>query len=292
MAMGNKIRKAYNIYKTSGFWALIKRTVAVFKKRPSLPAGISLAWQKKFYDFREEILKTRHCHKYFDFIKCLAGHPIFSYKVIPLFSIPLLLRPINIVELGPAFTSYPEKCNDPWGRYDKLDEGLISTRVLLTACRFLNKYGIKACLTSIDIREDKKRFEDSKKQLQELDLFQYWKPFYGTDSLEWLEKNKDPIHLAYVDSSHTYKQVKAELEALAPLMIPDGLIMIDDGFTLSDPSKELWRVNEDDEGRSKGGEFGAILDFLKDHPEWHNVWSPEGIVYLCRNASTIKFLSE
>jgi len=290
--MNNKIKKAYDIYRAYGLRGLIKRTASASKKRPSLPVGTSLVWQKKFYEFREEVLKTRHCHKYFDLVKCLAGHSLFSYKVIPLFSIPLLLRPTNIVELGSAFTSYLEKCNDPWGRYDKLEEGLISTRVLLTACRFLNKYGIKASLTSIDIRDDKKKFEDTERHLQELDLLQYWKPFYGTDSLDWLKRNKDLIHLAYVDSSHTYKQVKAELEALAPQMIQNGVIIIDDGFTINDPSDVSWRVNEDEGGRSKGGEFGAVLDFLKEHPEWRNTWSPEGMVYLCRNASVMKFLSE
>lgn len=272
---------------TFGLKKFIAIAISAFKRRPD-----KSEWQKKASKFQQGVFESRHCHKYFDLIKCYADHPIFSFKAIPLFSIPLVLRPTNIIELGAAFTSYPEKYDNPWGLYDGMSEGLLSTRILLTACRFLNKYGIKATLTSIDIRDNKKKFEDGKKCLQALDLFQYWRPFYGTDSLEWLKKNKGPIHLAYVDSSHTYKQVKAELEALALLMAPDGLVIIDDGFIISDPCKELWRVSEDDEGRSKGGEFGAILDFLKDHPEWHHVWSPEGMVYLCRSEHIIRFLSE
>lgn len=290
MKMNNKIKKAWHIYRICGFKRLIKEIILLFKKSDNISSEVSSAWLKKINELKRNMLKTRHCHRYFDLIRCLAGHPIFFYKVIPLFSIPLLLRSVNIVEFGSAFTYYPAKYDNPWGRYDKLDEGFLSARVLLTACRFLNKIGIKSSLTSVDIRSDEKRLQDCKKHLHELGLIDYWKPFYGIDSLEWLKKNKEPIDLIYVDSSHAYKHVKAELQSLSAMMKPGGVIVMDDGFTINDSSRELWRINEDDEGRSKGGEFGAISFFLNNHPEWHSAWSPEGMVYLCRDESLIKLL--
>lgn len=253
---------------------------------------VPLEWIKKRDKFaRDAVLSNRHCHMYFQLIAKHAKVRKSGYKIIPLFSLALLLRPRNIVELGAAFTYYPEGYPSRWGVCSKKDEGLVSTRVLLAACRFLNGIGIPARLTSIDIRKDDEQLKKCKAFLEKLGLLEFWNPVYGTDSLTWLRGNREKIDIAYVDSAHTYKQVRDELEILSPLMSEDGLIVVDDGFTINDSPKASWRIDEDEQGRSSGGEFGAILYFLEKHGEWFSRWSPEGTVYLCRNKHILELFS-
>ncbi len=254
-----KIKRAFGLKKTP---ALSYWQTTIQKHRANLHSG--------YHDYKYFSLVRKHCYKNNNY-----------YKILPLFTLPLLIQARNIVELGSAFTYYPETYfpKTPWGKSNNPMEGLVSTRILLTACHFLNKVGIPATLTSVDMRGGS-GFIQAKRLLEELDLLKYWQPVMNADSVKWLKEYKKTIDFALVDTSHTYSQVSAELESLHPLMANKSIVVIDDGFTISDEFSGDWRPQETDAGRSKGGEYGAICDFLKIHPEWHAEWVPPGMVYL------------
>src|SRR5438045_430608 len=79
-----------------------------------------------------------------------------SRKILLLFALPLLTRAKTIVELGASLTSFPETYEDgsPWGVSSDQHEGLVSTRIFLSACYLLRQCGVAATLTSIDTRSD------------------------------------------------------------------------------------------------------------------------------------------
>ena len=234
------------------------------KRRDEHVASLELG----FRDYKYLEMVRKHCSKGYN-----------RYKIIFFYSFPLLIQAKRIVELGSSFTYYPETYHprSPWEVSSSESEGLVSTRIFLMASRFLNKFGVPATLTSVDIRESS-LFDNAKSLLKELDLLKYWEPVMGTDSMGWLKKQTEPIDLALVDSNHTYDQVAGELENLAPLMSSKAAIIIDDAYTLDYTPGVDWCDDETEEGRRKGSEYGAVLQFLEKHPEWVAEWVPPSIV--------------
>jgi predicted O-methyltransferase YrrM len=246
----------------------------------SVPAQISI-WEKRRYELQKQI-EAGGEFQYFEMLRehvVACGLRANQHKVLPFLSYALAVRPRRIVELGASFSYYPETYanGSPWLASTAEDEGVLSTRVFLVACRILNQIGISATLTSVDIR-DTHRFTNVQKLLTDCDLIRYWKPVMGQDSIAWLKAQTEPIDLCLVDSQHTYAQVKGELEALIPLMNPKGLIIVDDWADTEFKPHVEWSPDDDEEGVSKGGEFGAVLEFLKAHPEWRVEWWPSRVV--------------
>lgn len=243
------------------------------------PKFLLTPWRKRQDEHLSQIESTCHDYKYFDLVRKHIVEGFNRHKIIPYFAFPLMIQARNIVEVGSAFTYYPETYprSSPWEVSKSGSEGLVSTRIFLTACRFLNKIGIKARLTSVDIRESP-MLENAKQLLKDLGLIQYWNPVMGTDSIKWLKEQKEPIDLALVDSQHTYAQVAGELEHLSPLMSSKGIIIVDDCYDLNYKPAATWAADETEEGCAKGGEYGAVLDFLEKHPEWVAEWCPRSIV--------------
>src|SRR5207253_2657079 len=83
---------------------------------------------------------------------------------------------------------------DRWGVSDNVDEGGVSTRLMLTACKLLRQAGVDASLCSIDIRgvEPHPVHGDLAAKLTQLmtdlDLVDCWRPFFGTDTVTWLKE--------------------------------------------------------------------------------------------------------
>lgn len=255
------------------------RRVITYIPRQIKSKLFSTPWRKKQDEHLPQIDSACHDYKYFEIVRKHIVEGFNRYKIIPYFAFPLMIQARNIVELGSAFTYYPEtyRHSSPWGVSKSGSEGLVSTRIFLTACRFLNKIGVKARLTSVDIRESS-MVEKSKQLLKDLGLIQYWNPVMGTDSIKWLKEQKEPSDLALVDSQHTYAQVAGELKNLSPLMSSKGIIIVDDCYDLNYKPGATWAADETEEGCAKGGEYGAVLDFLEKHPEWVAEWCPRSIV--------------
>jgi hypothetical protein len=246
-------------------------------------------WEKKRDAHVEKIGEAKGEYRYFELLRehVTGGMPGNQGKIIPLCLIPIMVGARHIVELGSAFSSYPESYPDgsPWkASLNTSIEGAISTRTFLVACRFLKQMGIDATLTSVDKR-DWRMFENTKKLFTDLDLLQYWRPTMGTDSIEWLKNHEQQIDVALVDSNHTYIQVAGELKGVLPLMAPNGVIIIDDCYNVDYQTGVVWNIDEVEDGISKGGEYGAILEFLERYPEWKPHWFPSSacsIMYLRR----------
>ena len=154
-------------------------------------------WRKKVAEHVQNLSEELHDYRYLELVRTHSSDANwYCHKVLPLFSFALLSKATHIVELGCSFSFYPETYGQagPWGLSVSHVEGAISTRILLTACRFLNKFGIPSRLTSIDLRISP-LFENMKKLLSDLDLVQYWNPVMGTDSITWLQHQTDPIDL-------------------------------------------------------------------------------------------------
>jgi hypothetical protein len=218
------------------------------------------------------------------------------YKVMPLFSIPLVIQARRLVELGSAFSRYPFGYKGSvWDRSWREVEGVIATRIMLTACRMLRDFsGIEATLTSVDIRDgwatDDNGAPINVQQCAEdliarLGLRDLWYPVIGTDSLEWLASERprieaheaEPIDFLLVDSNHTYEQVKGELDGALPLMAERGVILVDDCYSTNYRHGATWTPEESELGIRRGGEYGAILEFLDAHPDWQAEW----LQYMC-----------
>jgi Methyltransferase domain len=173
-----------------------------------------------------------------------------------------------------------------------VSEGLVSTRLLLAACRLLEGEGVRATLTSVDLRSaDHPYFERGWALLLDLGLAPWWRPAMGVDSVSWLreeagrllEGTAQPIDMAFVDSNHTYAQVRAELDALVPLMAPHGVVLIDNCYALLYEPGIDWIQGDGAEGADRGGEYGAILEFLAAHPEWSAQWDGRDLAVLRRS---------
>jgi len=251
------------------------------------------AWQQRIRSHLASIQKGGGDYQYFELLRDHAigsGIPGNRAKILPFLVLPILMRATRIVELGCAFTYYPRTYPDrsPWKASTSDFEGLVSTRTFLIACRFLNRIGVPATLTSVDIRNTR-LYGNAEALLTDLDLIGYWQPVMGTDSIEWLKRQTAKIDIALVDSHHTYAQVSGELNGLHPLMSEHGIIIVDDCYNLDYQTGVDWNIDETSAGVAKGGQYGALVEFLEQHPEWVAEWVPDSIAsvaYLYRRGES------
>jgi predicted O-methyltransferase YrrM len=249
------------------------------------------AWRARARRHENLLYGEEGTWRYFEMVRQHALGGVNYFKALPLFTAPLLNRAETLVELGSSFTYYPETYSDKWGVSTDATEGLVSTRLLLAACRLLRMQGIGASLISVDIREST-YYANARQLLSELGLFHLWQPVMLTDTLAWLEERGrqtalgevKQIDFALVDSNHTHRQVSEELKALVPLMSPRGIIVVDDVFTTAYRHDDRSIPQESASGVRRGGEYGAVLEFMRRHPEWHVDWIPQGMVLLQRRA--------
>jgi hypothetical protein len=230
--------------------------------------------------------------RYFAMAREHAATSVNAQKVLPFLALPLMplsIQAKRMVELGSSFSYYPMQYGDPpdrWGVSEHISEGGVSTRLMLSACKLLRQAGVEATLCSIDIRGVEPHpvygdlFGRLKHLLGDLDLLEPWRPFMGTDTREWLRQEADriergeaePIDFALVDSNHTYDQVRTELDALLPVISERGIILVDDCYDTEYMHGADWIPEETKEGLRRGGEYGAILEFIEAHPEWQPDW--------------------
>jgi len=270
------------------------------RAQDSPDAAALQSWLNRKQEHLRSLTTGNHDHLHFEMMRVHLSECPERHTLLPLFSLALLTRAKRMVELGSGFTIYPKSYGSPWQISASEDEAMISTRILLSACRILNRFGVDSKLTSVEIREDPvyqgEHISDGARNLfDQMGLLQYWSFHPGTDSIEWLGHEKqfldkgqaEPIDLAYVDSNHTYAQVLAELEGLTPLMSPTGVIFIDNAYAVFYAPNVDWAPNETREGMLSGGKYGAIHHFLETHPEWIAEWSstPMDWVYLRKLAA-------
>jgi FkbM family methyltransferase len=132
-------------------------------------------------------------------------------------------------------------------------------------------------------------YRNAEALLTDLNLIDYWRPVMGTDSIEWLKGQTERIDVALVDSHHTYAQVSGELNGLHPLMSEHGIIIVDDCYDLNYQTGADWSMDETPAGAAKGGQYGALVEFLEQHPEWVAEWVPvkvASVAYLCRRGES------
>jgi predicted O-methyltransferase YrrM len=241
-------------------------------------------WADRVNKLRSEVDAGNGLWRYLDMVRRHSDQQrsVNWYKSTAFFTLPILLRAERIVELGASFSVYPDTYGsppDPWGPAGEHDEGVVSTRLFLAACHVLRHIGVQARVTSIDIREST-NYANVERLFAELGLREYWDPQMGTDSLDWLaaeagrlrDGRAAPIDFALVDSHHTHHQVSRELAGLLPLMAPGGAILVDDCYRTDFQVDAGWMPDETDQGRERGGEFGAVIEFLALHPEWRPHW--------------------
>lgn len=220
------------------------------------------------------------------------------YKAVPLYTFPMLQQSRRMVELGASFSFFPDFYPDgsPWRRSKHVWEGVISTRILLTVCKLLGDFcGVQSSLTSVDIRDGTERYDIGEDEgtllgrvealLESIGLRQYWRPYMGIGTFEWLADEAgrlqrgevQPIDFLLIDANHTYGQVKGELEGALPLMSERGMILIDDSYITAYTHHDERIPAETEEGLRHGGEYGAIIEFIAEHPEWQ----PEWLQFMC-----------
>jgi hypothetical protein len=234
-----------------------------------------------------------HDHNYFELIRHHILESPQSIRLLPLFALTLAIQARRIVEFGTSFTYYPEGYEGPWSVTKDTTEGFISPRIFLPACRLLTNLAIPSTLTSVELRNTPGFVEGCLGLVEELGLSQYWKPCFGMSSEVWLAAELDRlkrgqaqrIDLAYIDSHHTYEQVKLELEGVLPLMAPRSLIVVDNCYTVHYETGVDWAPSESPLGVERGGEYGAILEFLRAQSEWRAEWAawPGDWMYLYRD---------
>lgn len=257
-----------------------------------------LYWQRRVSGTRDKLLNHTPDALWLYF-KMTRSHlqpgNISEFRTLPLLVLPLVFQSKRMVELGSAFTYYPETYGNPpdaWVASDSGTEGLVGTRFLLMACKFLHEFaGIDATLVSVDLREGGLA-PNSDRLLDELGLLEDWQPFIGTDTLTWLQEEGQRIErgeaerldFVLVDSNHTYAQVSAELTATLPLLSEGGVMLVDDCYVTEARHGATWIPEDGDEGVRRGGEYGAVLEFLAQHPDWQADWF-ESMVLLSRRGN-------
>jgi len=272
-------RRLVGLLPPSARWAIVR-----YRWPASLRHSVG-AWRA------EQVRQQRDAPaNHFDMIAAHVADSFAGYMAIPLFSIPLLLQARNIVELGSAFSYYPDTYpgGSPWVASKSGSEGNAGTRFLLSSARLLNHAGVPARVTSIDIRSaDDPKMAGSRSLLSSLGLMEFWNPVMGQDTVAWLRGWDERIDFALVDSNHTYAHVAAELAALEPLMSERSVIAVDNAYTYyyANPLELLQGTaasGDDEVGIRRGGKFGAIREFTAAHPEWQPVWTRSDLMFLCR----------
>jgi hypothetical protein len=223
--------------------------------------------------------------RYWEMVRKYAADSPFWYAIIPIFAYPLMLGARRIVEFGTAFTFYPKTLETPWSVSSSPDEGMLSTRILLAACKILKHRGIDSKLVSIEVRgkamyEHEDITHNGDALFADLGLREYWEPKFGADSVEWLTEQKElvrsgrelPIDFALLDSNHTYALTKSELEGLAAIMSDKGVMIVDNAYTIFYEPNAEWSLDESPEGIRRGGKFGAVLEFVTSNSDWEIDW--------------------
>jgi hypothetical protein len=255
-----------------------------FTERPL--EEVAAEWRERIACLRADIEKGFHLWRYLDMVRQHSDQQrsVNWYKATAFFALPLLLRARRIVEIGASFSVFPATYGspaNPWGPAGEPDEGVVSTRLLLAAAHLLGQAGIDARVTSIDVRESS-NYANVEHLFASLGLREYWDPRMSTDSIDWLTAEKrrldeghvTPIDFALVDGHHTYDQVARELAGLLPVMAAEGAILIDDCYRSDFQVAAGWMPDETEHGLRRGGEFGAIVEFLERHQEWKAHWMP------------------
>jgi len=215
---------------------------------------------------------------YFEVIQDAAAHLLSRDKTIELALLPLALQARTVVELGCAMSYYD--AGRPYSLAVRdITEGMMSTRVLGIACALLRSVGVPATLHSVDIREWPER---PRSLMRDLGLGDAWQFHAGQDSINWVRNYPGEIDVLLVDSNHTYTHVAAELEAASAKMAPRSAIVIDNCYATFYRTGSSYMSDDDREGIERGGEFGAILDFLAAHPEWHPYWKSEEVMVMTK----------
>lgn len=261
------------------------------RARRSPPEKNDTEWALRREEHRKTLQDGPQLWRYLEMVRLHAIDNINWFKAIPCFGLPMAVGARRLVELGSSFSYYPATYDppSPWGRSSAGDEGVISTRLMLTACKLMSEFGPHSSLTSVDIRESS-LYENVRSLLTDMDLIEFWDPQMGTDSIEWLQKEKERVQsraaeafdFVLVDSTHTYDQVARELACVLPLMSPTGIILVDDCWITNYKHGASWIPEESDKGLAHGGEYGAVIEFLENHPEWKADWIPQGMVVFSR----------
>ncbi len=214
----------------------------------------------------------------FDVVLDVARHSVGNDRAVELLAIPLALRARTVVELGCAMSYYDLGASYA-AALRNAHEGMMSTRVLGTACALLRQTGTEASLISVDIREWPER---DRSLMHDLGFGDLWTLHQGTDSVGWLQAFEGTIDVLLVDSNHTYQHVRAELEAAASRMSERSAIIVDNCYTMIYRTGSSYMADDDAEGIAHGGEYGAILEFLDAHPEWRPAWKRHEVMVMTR----------
>lgn len=250
-------------------------------------------WALRREEHRAHLDEGIQTWRYLELVRRHTNKNVNWFKAIPFFALPLAVGARRMVELGSSFSYYPEtyQPRSPWGISKAVDEGVVSTRLMLAAARLLTDFGVHSTVTSVDLR-DSSLYKNARQLLTELDLIRFWDPKMATDSIGWLNEEQqrlrrgevEPIDFGLIDSNHTYDQVSRELAGILPLMSAKGVLLVDDCWTTNYKHGADWVPEESEEGIKRGGEYGAVLEFLEQHPNWQAEWIPEGMAILSRPA--------
>jgi len=250
--------------------------------------AIRSRWRDRAMSHQNSVAAQTNLWRYLELVRTHAKEGVNDYKALLFFTLPLAVRARRMVELGSSFSYFPDTYTDgsPWGTSSSQDEGLVSTRLMLSACLLLSRLGVDARLTSVDIRTKPgarigRDLEAAAHDLiGSLELHKFWEFLTGTDTLVWLAEEQkrlergetQPIDFVLVDSNHTYDQVSRELESVLPLLSPRAVILVDDCYETNYQHGASWIPEDSLEGQRRGGEYGAILEFLAAHPQWRAEW--------------------
>jgi Methyltransferase domain len=82
-----------------------------------------------------------------------------------------------------------------------------------------------------------------------------------TDCHEFLASWRRPVKFAHIDASHDYRSVKRIINALAPHVVPGGVLCGDDFLTADASRQDL-----------DGGVERAVRELLPGFEQIHNLW--------------------
>ena len=259
-------------------------------------ADVLREWRDRAMAHQNAIPGEVNLWRYFQMVRTHATTGVNDYKALLFFALPLALRARRIVELGSSFSFYPDTYEDgsPWGVSSDRDEGVVSTRIILSACRLLKQLGVPSKLLSIELRDasyierwgNRDLVARARQLIDDLGLSEFWELHTGTDTVAWLAEERgrllrgetEPIDFVLVDSNHTYDQVSRELAGVLPVLSATGAILVDDCFETNYAHGVDWIPEDSAEGLRRGGEYGAVLEFLDAHPDWHGEWMQSNVL--------------